>query len=311
MSQRHRLHQMTLGLRPAITLDFQIKTIREQPPPLLGHDACCRPGIVQQGLTDLAPLRARKRNQALCTQLRKPFVPDHRPTPMNIGPIRHRQQLTQAQITLMVLDQQQHTTQLVGLLAPGQPDIATDNRLHPLLPGTAIKLDQAKQIGEIRQRQRRHGILRRARHRIVNRQDTVLNREFAMETEMDEREIRHSRALSRDHGGTVDKKNRACPWLSERTTGASYRVRLGSSRAEAIHDERPYLSNLYFSPAEPGAPCWVNASARVGRNNQRALRRMFPTTYLFQAHWCNALRLLHPTSGPCFADGVSVGGANA
>jgi hypothetical protein len=34
-------------------------------------------------------------------------------------------------------------------------------------------------------------------------------------------------------------------------------------------------------------------TARVGRNNRRALRRMFICPHL---EWCNALRLLHPTT---------------
>jgi hypothetical protein len=72
----------------------------------------------------------------------------------------------------------------VGLVR--HPDIRTDDRFDPAAARSGIELDQAEEVAEISQRQRRHTISRGPRHGIIDTDDAVGDGVFAMQAKVNE-----------------------------------------------------------------------------------------------------------------------------
>ena len=76
------------------------------------------------------------------------------------------------------------------------PAIGADDRLDPGRARSAVELDQAEKVGRVGERERRHVVLRRALHRVVDPDYAVAHRVLAMHPQVNETRPCHVKKFS-------------------------------------------------------------------------------------------------------------------
>ncbi len=178
-------------MRATQALQFDVEALREQLRPRLRP--CFGLTLVagEQRMADVAMVRAGKRDQIGGAAVGKPRPLDFRAAAPHVFAIRARQQLAQPQVAVARLRQQQQSVRLVAVGVVFDPGVAADDRLDAGTACLAVEFDQAEQIGQIGQRQRRHAVGRRAAHRLVDAYDTIRNRVLAVQPQVDEGWLAH------------------------------------------------------------------------------------------------------------------------
>ena len=87
-------------------------------------------------------------------------------------------------------------------------DVAAEYRLDPLATCRVVELDEAKEIGEVGERQRRHAKLGRTRDGVVDTNDAVGDGILAVQAQMDETGIGHRGRILPRHA-PLTAKNRS------------------------------------------------------------------------------------------------------
>jgi len=171
--QISRLLDNGLLLRLAIALHFEVEGTGENRLPGLGPFAGQIEIAVQQGLADIAEMRARQGNQAIAAELGKPLATNFGPVTSAFDQIGLGQQFAQLLVTDPVTYQQQQAIGILRRIRIGNPDIRPGNRLDPLAPRSGIELDQPEQIAQVGHRHGRHAIAGGTLDGITNPDDAV------------------------------------------------------------------------------------------------------------------------------------------
>ncbi|MPN14876.1 hypothetical protein SDC9_162205 [bioreactor metagenome] len=141
---------------------------------------------VEQGLTDVAHHGAGQADQFTRRAVIQPGTTQFCPAPILVLEIGPGQQFAQLAITRAVLADQHYPPGFVALDLVLDPGIHPNNGLDALAAGPLVELDHAKQIGQIGDAKRRHAICRRSRDGLIDLDDTVGDRVFGVQAEMDE-----------------------------------------------------------------------------------------------------------------------------
>jgi hypothetical protein len=172
-------------------LQFDIKALRKQPLPLRRCLLRTFRIVHQQRLADVAEMRAGQGDQAVAAALFEPRAFDLGVAAVLVATIGIGQQFAQAQITLVVLAQQQQARRLVAVGGVADPHVAADDGLDPGAARRSVELDHAEQVAEVGQRQRRHAVRDRARDGIVDAHDAVGDGVLAVQAEVDKGGVGH------------------------------------------------------------------------------------------------------------------------
>lgn len=86
----------------------------------------------------------------------------------------------------MIFDEQQQAVRLVPVLLVFEPDVGTGNGLNASLARRLVKLDQPEQVAKVCQGQCGLLVLRRPAHQIRDARDTINDRKFGVNAEMNE-----------------------------------------------------------------------------------------------------------------------------
>ena len=177
-------------------LQLEVVTLREQCVPAAGKGTRLRPVAGDERLPHVAEVRTRKRDEPFGADFGEPTARNFGASPILVAAIGPAQEIAQAQIAFARLAQKQQTVGLVAITIVGDPDVAAGQGLQPLAARLLVELDEAKNVGEVGQRQRRHAVLRRRGHRLVEADDPVHDRVLAVQPQVDERRV-HPRILRR------------------------------------------------------------------------------------------------------------------
>jgi hypothetical protein len=142
-----------------------------------------------QRLANVTVMRPRQHNQALGADLAQPFLHHFGAAAVLVAAIGAGQQLAEAQITLVVLRQQQHPERIVAVRHVAEPQVAADDRLDALAARFLVKLDQAEDVTEIGQAQRRHAVGLGRSHGFIDAHDAINDGIFAVQAQMNERRL--------------------------------------------------------------------------------------------------------------------------
>ena len=179
----HRAANIDFGLRRAGALQFDVEPARKQLRPILRKPFRVGGVALRERHADFARGRAGERNQPLRTRTlgarsargTRPAARVCKPRALDLGAPavlvldpRAGQQLAQAQVAPVRLHEQQQPLPLVALLLVFDPDIAADDGLDAPSARRVVELDHPEDIGEISYRERRHTVLDRACHRVVD-----------------------------------------------------------------------------------------------------------------------------------------------
>ena len=100
---------------------------------------------------------------------------------MLVRQVRPRQPLAELEVADAIGAQQQRAERRIALRRVRDPDVAAGDRLDARAARRRVELDQAEQVGEVGQRQRRHGVVRGCAHRVVDANGAVGDRVLAVE----------------------------------------------------------------------------------------------------------------------------------
>ena len=212
-----RRRDQGLLLRMAGALDFQVEGVREHRRPGLGAAFGEQAIAGQQRLADVAEGGARQRDEAVGADLLQ-----HQPRDFGAaaGPrrqLRAGQNLAQLQVAGMVAAEQQQARRPVGVGLVRQPDIGAEHRLDALAARRAVELDEAEEVAEVGQGQRRHAVAGGARHRVIDTDDTVGDGVLAVQAKMDEAWVGHRRWILLLHAAPpATNRRRQRQWIAAR-----------------------------------------------------------------------------------------------
>ena len=147
--------------------------------------------IFEQQLPNFAILRTRERNQTRIVLVEQPISGDLRMVALIVDHIRARDQITQAQVTGFILNQQQHPMRRFFVIWIDDLHIRTQNWLDALVSGFFIKLNQAKSIHQIGHRQRALRIIARFSDRIAHANNPIGDGKLGVHAQMDELRLGH------------------------------------------------------------------------------------------------------------------------
>ncbi len=192
-------------LRLAVALHFEIEGAGEDRFPHPGAFTGQLEITVDQRLADIALMRGGECNQARAADFREALAADLRAVAPAFDQIGATQQLAQLLVALPVARQQQQAIGVFRRLRVGDPDIGPGDRLDALAARTAIELDEAEQVAEIGQRQRRHAVAGGALDGVAEADDAVGHGKFGMQAEVDVARGIHGRNFTAPTG---DIRNR-------------------------------------------------------------------------------------------------------
>jgi hypothetical protein len=111
--------------------------------------------------------------------------------------VAERRELDQVRVALVGLREEGQVGVALLLRAPvvGDVDLAADQRLHALLPRLLPELDRAGERAVVRERDRRHLQLRRARGEVRDAARPIENRVLGVDVKVDERGLTHGRPI--------------------------------------------------------------------------------------------------------------------
>ena len=176
-----RARDKRFALRQASALHLEVVAAREQRRPLARR--ALRRGRIARGqrLADVAGGGARKRDQPVGSQLAQPGAGEFgAPAALVLQP-GARQQLAQREIPGAGSAQQQQPRGLVRFGLVVHPAVGADQRLDASGARRAVKLDHAEQIRAVSKRERRHAVLRRLVHRLLQPDDAIRDRVLAVQ----------------------------------------------------------------------------------------------------------------------------------
>ena len=101
-----------------------------------------------------------------------------------VGAVGIGQQLAQNQIARMVAGNQQQPERRIAVVRVFDPGIHANNWLDALASAGFVKLDHAKQVGQIGNPQSRHAIGRSAAHSVIQTHNAVGDGKLGMEAEV-------------------------------------------------------------------------------------------------------------------------------
>ena len=182
----HRTLDVVLRVRLTGTLQLDVEALRKQFRPELSVLFCLARIVSQQRMSDVAEMGARQCNQPVRAAYSQPFLFDLGAATMLVGAIGAREPVAELQVTYAGSAQEQGAVGLVAVGFVGDPDIAADQRLEPLAARSLVELHHAEEVGQIGQREGRHAVRRRGGHRVVDADDAVDDRVFAVQAQMDE-----------------------------------------------------------------------------------------------------------------------------
>ncbi len=191
--QRHHARQQRLAVRLAVALHFEVVAAGKQACPaarqLLG-----RLGLpADERLADVAGAGAGERDQAVGRRLLQPGAREFgTPAALIVQP-GARQQAAQPEVARARGAQQEQAEGLVAVGVVLQPAVGADHGLDAGGARRAVELHHAEQVGDVGDRQRRHAVGRRALHRLVDADDAVRHRVFAMHPQVDETRPCHAK----------------------------------------------------------------------------------------------------------------------
>ena len=171
----------------AKALNFDVEAVTKQRTPIACQAFRQRPVVHHERLAEIPVVRARERDQTIATNLVEPALPELGPPTILVGAISPGKKLGQPQVSAMRLAQQKETVRLVAVCLVLEPDVASDDGFHPAGARLLIELDHAEDIGKVGDRERRHRVLRRRLHGLVEANNAIHDRVFAVQSQMDER----------------------------------------------------------------------------------------------------------------------------
>src|SRR5262249_40747102 len=141
--------------------------------------------VRSERLADVALMGARERDESVRAGIAEPRLLQLGAPAILIGPVGTGKQIAQAEIAGTRLRQQEQAIRLVAIGFVLEPDIAADDRLDPGLARGLVELHHAEDVAEVGQRQRGHPLLYRRLHRLLDADDAVYDRVFAMQAKVD------------------------------------------------------------------------------------------------------------------------------
>ena len=193
--QRDRLPQFRFRLTGALHLDVEMPGEKRRPAPraTFGGGQIA----VAERHADVAELRARQCDQAarraLPLQVFQPFGADFGAPAMLVGQPCLGQQFAQLQVAGTIFHQQQQARRLVTVFVVADPGIAADDRLDALAARRLVELDHAEQVGQVGDGQRRLAVGGGGAHRIVDAHQSIDDRIFGMQAQVNELRGSHGR----------------------------------------------------------------------------------------------------------------------
>ncbi len=184
--QLHGRSHMGFVICTTCALQFNVKPMRKNR--CQAQRQICRPRAItlQQGCTQRPSLRARQGNQALA-QLLQPSQAAHRLRLHHVLGPGTAQYLAQVQIALVALHQQQYpgANPLFGSgIQRLQHQLGANQWLYPLAAGGFVKLDSAKQVVQVCDRQRRLLEFGCQGHRIINAVGAINHRKLGVKAQV-------------------------------------------------------------------------------------------------------------------------------
>ncbi len=147
----------------------------------------------REGEADVALLGPRQRKQTGAQAGFEPRDVDFGAPAMLVPEPCFRQQFAQVQVATMVPHQQEEPRGLVAVVGIRDPDVAAGDGLDPFAAGLVVEADKTECVAEVGQRERALTVFGSRRDDIVETHDAVGNREFGVNTEVDEAGIWHRR----------------------------------------------------------------------------------------------------------------------
>ena len=168
------------------SLHLEIAAAREAPLPGLRGRLRDHRVALQQRLADVAVARPGEHDQAFGT-LVEPRRIDLGASAVLVAQVRAREPVAELEVAPPVGGQQQRAERRVTLGRVRGPDVAARDRLHPRVARGRVELHQPEEVGEIGERERRHPVVRRRAHGVVDAHGTVDDGELAVQPQVDER----------------------------------------------------------------------------------------------------------------------------
>ena len=137
------------------------------------------------------PATGQTKNALSQRRVRDPFALDHRPTALLIVTKRARQPVTKFEVTAMRFREQNHARRLLRRINRLNPCVHAANWLDALGARGFVKLNEAKQIAQVGDRQRRLIVFCGQGYRVANTQGRVDNGELSVQAKVDERRGGH------------------------------------------------------------------------------------------------------------------------
>ena len=234
---RRRHERIVVGVTGA--LRFEVIASRKSCRPFARGPLPAAAIALQQRMADVAVARARQCDQPVRSII-EPLTPDFRAPAIRVGAISASEPVGELQIAGARGHEQQRAKRLVALGLVREPEVAAEERLDARAARGAVELDQAEHVGEIADRQCRHGIGHGRLNRLVDAQSAVDDREFAVEAQVDE--------CGRGHGGAA----------------RNARILPRSSRVHCLVCPRQHLRTRVRLSSRPRRPrFWPGARRRV------------------------------------------------
>ncbi|TLD43786.1 MAG: hypothetical protein FAZ92_03883 [Accumulibacter sp.] len=186
-----------LLLRQPRALDFEVEGVGEQLAPMPRAFGSLVAVALQEGLSNVAASGTRERDEPVDADFAQHQAADLRPAADAWRQIGARQQLAKLQVAALRAAEQEQPVRTIGIGLVGNEDVAAEQRLDPLAACRRMKLDEAKYVGQIGQRQRRHAAGNRAADGSIETDDAVRDRVLAVQAEVDVRCRGHARILLR------------------------------------------------------------------------------------------------------------------
>ena len=184
--QRDRARQQCFGVGETGTLQLDViaagKELRPIAREALGEGRLIR----EQGLADVAGRRRGQGNQAVSAVFSQPAAGDLRLRAVLVAQPGARQQLAEPAVPGARSAEQQHAMRLVPVGFVLHPAVRADDRLDTRGARRAVEFHHAEQVGRIGERERRHAVGRGPLHRLLDADNPVRHRVFAVHSQVNE-----------------------------------------------------------------------------------------------------------------------------
>ena len=166
--------------------ELQVEAVGKRLLPLFQQLARFPLVLGEQVAANLAFAPARQGNQTFALRQYPLFIEDRPSLALTVGPA-FGDQLGQVTVAHVVHRQQRDAIGVRFIVGIREPEIAADDRLQPGALGGFVEFDQAKQVGFIGERQRRHPALSGRADQRLEFDQAIDQRVFTVQTKMNER----------------------------------------------------------------------------------------------------------------------------